>query len=200
MKRKILWLVIIGAFAGPQAAQAGLILQDTTNATIQLNAFEPTAQSFTAEDSLVSFAFYYIPFNPGWPNDPLRLRLLSGDGLGGAELASFEFSIANDFNGFFDVDLSSIALMVGQQYTAVLDVPGTSPYWGVDINNDGDPYLGGRAYYADLNFDPRPDALDDVRFRVTPKSVPEPGSLVLAGLGLAGLGFSRRKRAQLPSL
>jgi hypothetical protein len=59
----------------------------------------------------------------------------------------------------------------------------------------GDPYPGGRAWPG-LVGDPNHDwAYVDLKFRVTPTAapVPEPGTLVLVGLGFAAIGFMRKR-------
>lgn len=175
-------------------ARGAVILQNTGDFAIQVDYYEPVAQSFTAEDPLIVFAFNFNDFNVTSPNDPLQLRLLEGDGLGGSVLAMVGFSVPLAFDGFYDVSLSSVTLTPGNVYTAELTVPGDSPYWGVRLNDDGNPYPGGRAYFAEQEGNITPDAADDMRFRVTP--IPEPSGLV-GGLLLLGLGLCcRRCRAR----
>lgn len=200
LRSKITGLVAAGMFVGSMAAHAGLILQDTATTAAQVDGYEPFGQSFIAEDASVSFAFYFETINSGRPNDPLELQLLSGDGLGGAVLGTFTFSLPSDFIGFFDVDLSSTTLMAGQTYTATVSVPGDSPLWGAQLNDGGNPYTGGRLYVGrTFPGNTIGDASDDARFRVTPHTVPEPGSLALIVLGLAALVASRWRKQSATS-
>lgn len=170
------------------AASAGVILQDLGGGAIQVYSAGTLAQSFVAEDAHILFSFYYQQLNTGYPNDPMELKLVAGAGVGGAVLADQVFQLADHFKGYFDVDLSAGTLAVGNTYTAVLSVPGTSPYWGVHFGPNN--YAGGQAYIqgdAQSSF--------DFRFRVTPTNgnvVPEPVTLAIVGLGLAALAASRR--------
>ena len=174
------------------SAQAGVILQDTSTINFQIDAFSPIGQSFTAEDSVVSFAFFVVQMNPGFPVDAIQFTLRSGDGLGGQVLYQASATPTTGFNNFFDVDLSSVVLTVGQMYTVQADIPSGSPYWGAEIAELTNPYLGGRSYFANISSsDP---VTSDWRFRVTPTaSVPEPGTLVVAAVALAALAVTRRR-------
>lgn len=192
MKTVLKSLAIAVAFCS-LPAQAAVILQDQVTATSQVNFYEPMGQSFRAEDAHVRFAFFYSPMNPGSPADTMRLRLVAGDGLDGATLANTVFAIAPGYNGFYDVDFSAVTLTVGNMYTAVLSVPGSSDYWGASYSSNNSPYRNGRAYLAGE----RADSDYDMTFRVTPVAaeVPEPGTIAILSLGLAGLVAARRKKA-----
>jgi hypothetical protein len=71
---------------------------------------------------------------------------------------------------------------IGGSFTSV-DVPGASTIVIKDVNNHGQ--------IVGFSID---NANHIVGFVGTPVSVPEPATLALLSLGLAGLGFSRRKR------
>ncbi|MGH8176184.1 MAG: hypothetical protein ACREV5_07995 [Steroidobacter sp.] len=185
----------------PSLASAGLILQDQENGVFQVNAFEPIGQSFTAEDAGVLIAFQMECINCGFPNaDALRMDLFSGDGLGGALLASRSFSLISGFAGFFDVDFSALVLSVGSRYTAALSVLGDDPYWGVRVSTT-DVYSGGSAYARECQT--CGPAAAELAFRVTPVTpvnVSEPGVLALLAVSFTVFLLSRRRRVPSTNL
>ena len=143
------------------------------------------AQSFTAQDARVNFAFNYTVFSSA-ANTPLALKLYAGNGVNGNLLGTFSFVVQQA--GFFDVDISTVNLVVGQSYTAALSDPSHNNHWGAYWSNDqyagGTGYVGGTAQAVDLSF----------RVSPTRAAVPEPGSLAIFGLGLTLFAAARRRK------
>ena len=89
---------------------------------------------------------------------------------------------------------SEISLNIGDQY--FLEVPESQvevAYYSYDSTN---PYAGGEIWHGALMFNYGGGF--DLTFRTYASesgNVPESATLALFGLGLAGLGWSRRKKA-----
>ena len=171
--------------AAPSAA--GTILIPPGGGSYQVQAYEPIGQSFTAEDATVSAGLYFTVMNPHFANsDPIQYSLYAGTGVGGPLLNSSSFMVPDGFSGFHMVDFSATPLTVGNVYTLAAHVVGGSPYWGVTIPL-GDPYAGGDGIFAGNVV-----VGQDVSLQVIPTAAPEPVSVVLLGIGLAGAAIRRR--------
>lgn len=186
--RSVMLLAGFTTFISVHTLHAGVILNPTNGTTYQLNFYEQVGNSFVAEDSSVIAALYIRPFvTSDSPLNPIRFQLFSGLGTAGALLFDHSFVPASSFEGFFDVDLSSIPLTIGNTYSFTASISGTSAFWG--IVGSGGAY-GTRISYG-------VPVAGRLALRITPttvSAVPEPSSLTLLSLGALSLAAARRRR------
>ena len=176
------------------------------------NVWTGVSQSFTAEDSQVSFGFYTFS-NRGIPTAVL-FSLYAGDNTFNSLLSQRSTTwVSGTYSNptLLAVDFSDTLLSVGIRYTVSLSLPGrilptlgtksdvsirfaNQPFSGQNTN----PYSGGSFFYTGATYTPSSFSNWDAAFKVTPitsgPSVPDTSTTSsLVFFSLAGLAALRRK-------
>lgn len=203
MKTKIVGLLAVGLLVGPIAARAELIdFDDLANGTSLTNQYAAQGVLFTGFENSVEIApevrsqqFISVPSSApnyltnffGFPStdaanrlDEIRISFLSpvsgvGFVLNTASLDTPGPTITADIYDFDGVFLQQIGLVGSGVLNVAQLLPGAN-IGRISLFQPDDTWWW---------------SMDNLQF----DRVPEPGTLALLGLGLAGLGLTRRSKA-----
>ena len=163
----------MGLLAEPMAANAGLLAGDSVDFAVDPSLFSITVPVVAGNDyDQDDRGVFEFDFNAGANGDTFSWVAWDSGYLAGSTSFTLSSLAFDDSSALIGFDVLS-SLLDG------ITVSTTATSLTVDYTSAG--YIG-------------PGTVLSGRY-ITTSSVPEPGTLALLGLGLAGLGFTRQRKA-----
>lgn len=193
MSITIKWASALAAVLFASSSQAALIIdQNQPNAPGNMASFSQTnlAQSFQQTHSNIAGAGIHLTSIQSG-TDTVTISLWDAlPNQSGANMLTSASGVGTS-NSFFDVFWNPVAITPGQTY--FLEFTSQNNTLGID-GDTNNPYPSGQVY-ANAGFGSFPTF--DYTFRTyydnQASQIPEPGTLTLLGIGIAGAVFSKRR-------